>query len=195
MIYKQATDWEVLLGIMIGLARLNGGIDTRLAALGVIQRCLFTQGVFQDHMERIENVYKMVLVPYMESTKNKMTSVMTRAEREQEEELCCRAIRMSSNFYLNWSHRMGEYKEMMIRVWFLYLECVRDIGIKPERVGVVEAIREALKNMMMVFRSDRIFEEEDAFWGDSWNIIDKICPGLKEEVVVGHKEDGEASTS
>lgn len=81
-----------------------------------------------------------------------------------------------------------------------YIECLTKIGSDE----LVEAVKESLKNMLLVMRSVKIFTENDTtesntqFWNLTWNRLDQFLPNLKHELIeqdlfVDHKHERQIS--
>ncbi|XP_063705647.1 LOW QUALITY PROTEIN: Golgi-specific brefeldin A-resistance guanine nucleotide exchange factor 1-like [Culicoides brevitarsis] len=64
-----------------------------------------------------------------------------------------------------------------------YIECLTKIGSDE----LVEAVKESLKNMLLVMRSIKIFtdaeESNSQFWDLTWNRLDQFLPNLKHELI------------
>lgn len=64
-----------------------------------------------------------------------------------------------------------------------YIECLTKIGSDE----LIEAVKESLKNMLLVMRSVKIFTEDSSetnsqFWDITWSRLDQFLPNLKNEL-------------
>ncbi|KAM9910565.1 hypothetical protein OXX69_004370 [Metschnikowia pulcherrima] len=72
-------------------------------------------------------------------------------------------------------------KEVAETMWF---RLVRDFGVVNEiSPQVKEPSLEVLKNMILVLQRDFLTAENESLWNKTWDALDKLFPGLKDEVV------------
>ncbi|KAF8003100.1 hypothetical protein HF325_002345 [Metschnikowia pulcherrima] len=72
-------------------------------------------------------------------------------------------------------------KEVAETMWF---RLVKDFGIVNEiSPQVKEPSLEVMKNMILVLQRDFLTAENESLWNETWDALDKLYPGLKDEVV------------